>query len=285
MPQAVGRKPAHLGDDVLLRHLCCRPLLCRQTQGRLHVSCSCLTHDQLTKDTQDTKRPICVRTTKHQSSKRCFFLKERVKVRHQKCLKSKRFWKTSPTRQAQNICEIDNWLSQCTSCSQLVIHPDQRFNFFSDYSQTVSCPQCGIQVRLIMIISREGGSFCKENVSLAVSTTVSSCITANNWFFAGLPFFKAAREDIPEQGWAGGVVASVGGLRATRRHDEGAPGPLMGPRHCPLLLLVSYYTHAWLINWLIPPRDWWVNQLAAFLASQFPVASAIASSPHGLGPP
>jgi hypothetical protein len=34
---------------------------------------------------------------------------------------------------------------KCTSCSQLVIHPDQRFNFFSDYSQTVSCPQCGIQ--------------------------------------------------------------------------------------------------------------------------------------------
>jgi hypothetical protein len=34
---------------------------------------------------------------------------------------------------------------KCTSCAQLVIHPDQRFNFFSDYSQTVSCPQCGIQ--------------------------------------------------------------------------------------------------------------------------------------------
>ena len=34
---------------------------------------------------------------------------------------------------------------QCTNCSQLVIHPDQRFNFFSDYSQTVSCPHCGVQ--------------------------------------------------------------------------------------------------------------------------------------------
>jgi len=34
---------------------------------------------------------------------------------------------------------------KCTSCGQLVIHPDQRFNFFSDYSQTVSCPQCGVQ--------------------------------------------------------------------------------------------------------------------------------------------
>ena len=34
---------------------------------------------------------------------------------------------------------------QCTSCGQLVIHPEQRFNFFSDYSQTVSCPQCGVQ--------------------------------------------------------------------------------------------------------------------------------------------
>ena len=34
---------------------------------------------------------------------------------------------------------------QCTSCSQLVIHPEQRFNFFSDYSQTVSCPHCGVQ--------------------------------------------------------------------------------------------------------------------------------------------
>ena len=26
-----------------------------------------------------------------------------------------------------------------------MIHPDQRINFFSDYSQTVSCPQCGVQ--------------------------------------------------------------------------------------------------------------------------------------------
>jgi hypothetical protein len=34
---------------------------------------------------------------------------------------------------------------KCTSCNQLVIHPDQRFNFFSDYSQTVSCPHCGVQ--------------------------------------------------------------------------------------------------------------------------------------------
>jgi hypothetical protein len=34
---------------------------------------------------------------------------------------------------------------KCTACAQLVIHPEQRFNFFSDYSQTVSCPHCGIQ--------------------------------------------------------------------------------------------------------------------------------------------
>jgi hypothetical protein len=34
---------------------------------------------------------------------------------------------------------------KCAACNQLVIHPDQRFNFFSDYSQTVSCPSCGIQ--------------------------------------------------------------------------------------------------------------------------------------------
>ena len=34
---------------------------------------------------------------------------------------------------------------QCNSCGHLVIHPDQRINFFSDYSQTVSCPQCGVQ--------------------------------------------------------------------------------------------------------------------------------------------
>lgn len=34
---------------------------------------------------------------------------------------------------------------KCTNCAQLVIHPDQRFNFFSDYSQTVSCPHCGVQ--------------------------------------------------------------------------------------------------------------------------------------------
>ncbi len=26
-----------------------------------------------------------------------------------------------------------------------MIHPEQRFNFFSDYSQMVSCPNCGIQ--------------------------------------------------------------------------------------------------------------------------------------------
>jgi len=34
---------------------------------------------------------------------------------------------------------------KCTSCNNLVIHPEQRFNFFSDYSQTVSCPNCGEQ--------------------------------------------------------------------------------------------------------------------------------------------
>ena len=26
-----------------------------------------------------------------------------------------------------------------------MIHPEQRFNFFSDYSQMVSCPNCGVQ--------------------------------------------------------------------------------------------------------------------------------------------
>jgi len=34
---------------------------------------------------------------------------------------------------------------KCNNCSQLVIHPEQRFNFFSDYSQMVSCPSCGVQ--------------------------------------------------------------------------------------------------------------------------------------------
>jgi len=34
---------------------------------------------------------------------------------------------------------------KCNNCNQLVIHPDQRFSFFSDYSQIVSCPHCGIQ--------------------------------------------------------------------------------------------------------------------------------------------
>jgi len=34
---------------------------------------------------------------------------------------------------------------KCNSCNQLVCHPDQRFNFFSDYSQMVSCPNCGSQ--------------------------------------------------------------------------------------------------------------------------------------------
>lgn len=34
---------------------------------------------------------------------------------------------------------------KCNNCNQLVIHPDQRFSFFSDYSQMVSCPHCGAQ--------------------------------------------------------------------------------------------------------------------------------------------
>jgi len=34
---------------------------------------------------------------------------------------------------------------KCNNCAQLVIHPEQRFNFFSDYSQMVSCPACGVQ--------------------------------------------------------------------------------------------------------------------------------------------
>jgi hypothetical protein len=34
---------------------------------------------------------------------------------------------------------------KCTECKHLVIHPEQSFNFFSDYSQTVSCPSCGVQ--------------------------------------------------------------------------------------------------------------------------------------------
>jgi hypothetical protein len=34
---------------------------------------------------------------------------------------------------------------KCNNCKQLVIHPDQRFSFFSEYSQIVSCPHCGVQ--------------------------------------------------------------------------------------------------------------------------------------------
>lgn len=34
---------------------------------------------------------------------------------------------------------------KCNNCHEMVIHPDQRFNFFSDYSQVVSCPNCGVQ--------------------------------------------------------------------------------------------------------------------------------------------
>ncbi len=41
---------------------------------------------------------------------------------------------------------------QCNNCGQLVIHPEQRFNFFSDYSQMVSCPHCGVQVRETLLI-------------------------------------------------------------------------------------------------------------------------------------
>ena len=42
--------------------------------------------------------------------------------------------------------EFWNILSfQCNTCGQLVCHPEQPFNFFSDYSQMVSCPQCGTQ--------------------------------------------------------------------------------------------------------------------------------------------
>ncbi len=34
---------------------------------------------------------------------------------------------------------------KCNTCNSMVIHPDQRFSFFSDYSQMVSCPACGTQ--------------------------------------------------------------------------------------------------------------------------------------------
>eukprot|EP00095_Tigriopus_kingsejongensis_P010680 maker-scaffold261_size233860-snap-gene-0.14 protein:Tk10680 transcript:maker-scaffold261_size233860-snap-gene-0.14-mRNA-1 annotation:"headcase protein" len=34
---------------------------------------------------------------------------------------------------------------KCNNCHEMVIHPEQRFNFFSDYSQVVSCPNCGVQ--------------------------------------------------------------------------------------------------------------------------------------------
>lgn len=34
---------------------------------------------------------------------------------------------------------------KCNTCNHMVIHPDQRFSFFSDYSQMVSCPHCGAQ--------------------------------------------------------------------------------------------------------------------------------------------
>jgi len=73
----------------------------------------------------------------------------RLQCRNQQCLK---LWDGSQlilgTMYSYDIfaavpCCADRL--KCTSCSHLVIHPDQRFNFFSDYSQTVSCPQCGVQ--------------------------------------------------------------------------------------------------------------------------------------------
>ena len=73
-------------------------------------------------------------------------------------------------------------LSQCTSCSQLVIHPDQRFNFFSDYSQTVSCPQCGIQVRMVLM----------KSLSCLRSSVVphQSCVTVKSDLLQDFHFSK-----------------------------------------------------------------------------------------------
>ena len=84
-----------------------------------------------------------------------------------------------------------------------------------------------------------------------ILSSASSVLRASEkWSFAGLPFFQATWEDVPEQGWAGRVVASIFGLRAARRDAKGAARPLLGSRNCPLLLLVSLLTPAdWLIDW------------------------------------
>ena len=73
---------------------------------------------------------------------------------------------------------------QCNNCAQLVIHPEQRFNFFSDYSQMVSCPACGVQ----------DAHFCKNiNVYLRGQEAEQVLKQALNeaeleiWFY---PFFK-----------------------------------------------------------------------------------------------
>jgi headcase protein len=36
-------------------------------------------------------------------------------------------------------------LSQCNNCFKLLLHPNQRLNFFSDYSHSVTCPYCQSQ--------------------------------------------------------------------------------------------------------------------------------------------
>ena len=50
-------------------------------------------------------------------------------------------WESSFWHKNTNL----SFFLQCNNCNNLVIHPDQRFSFFSDYSQIVSCPHCGVQ--------------------------------------------------------------------------------------------------------------------------------------------
>ena len=59
---------------------------------------------------------------------------------------------------------------QCNNCAQLVIHPEQRFNFFSDYSQMVSCPACGVQ----------DAHFCK-NISVYLRGQEAEQVSKQAW--------------------------------------------------------------------------------------------------------
>ena len=81
------------------------------------------------------------------------FMIQKLKSKHLVCCLSQFFFEGTRENIFTHILGLKNYFIingfffsfQCNNCKQLVIHPDQRFSFFSDYSQIVSCPHCGVQ--------------------------------------------------------------------------------------------------------------------------------------------